>query len=130
MVSGSFAVMAIISRDPIQVVYDSSISPGVDVQSSPVIPNGEKWEITRVIFADKAINDGMSGGFQLDFGSGGSREIIFAAYLLGQTQCLEINKIFVGDGSAVFRYIRENNAAVAKKMFVMVEGFKRIGDID
>ena len=118
--------MAAIPRDRIQIIRNNSIAVGTDVQSSPVVPSGQEWHITRIIFADKGIDDGLSGAFQVDFGSGGSREILMAAYLTGSTLALDINRTFTGDGSAVFRYIRVNNAAVAKDMFLMVEGFKRL----
>ena len=122
--------MAKISRDRVQVIHDDAVSAGsVDVLTSPIIPNGQIWQITRIIMADKAINDGISGGFLVDFGSGGTREILTAAYLLGNTMIVPISKVFAGDGVKRFRFIRENNAAIAKKMFLMVEGFKRIGDI-
>lgn len=118
-----------IVRDRIQTIHNNSIAVGNDIQTSPVIPTGQVWQITRIIFADKAINDGMSGGFQVDFGTGSTREIIMASYLLGNTIAMTINKTFTGDGVKVFRYIRTNNGAMAKDMFLMVEGFKRIGDI-
>lgn len=120
--------MTITSRDRIQIVYREAIAPGIDVQSSTVIPSGQIWHVTRIIFADHSVNDGISGGFQVDFGSGGSRDIVLAGYLTGNTIAIDINRSFTGDGSAVFRYIRENNSATDKKMFLMAEGFKRIGD--
>lgn len=116
-------------RERIQIIHNGSIAPGNDIQLSPVIPADQVWHVTRIIFADKAINDGMSGGFQVDFGSGGTREIILSAYLLGNTIAVDVSRDFTGDGVAVFRYIRSNNAVVSKELFLMVEGFKRIGDI-
>ncbi len=117
--------MALISRDRVQKIYDDEIIPGLDIQTL-VIPDGESWQITRLIFADKAINDGLSGGFQVDFGTGGTREHIAAAYLLGGTVALDIKRCFLGDGIKEFRFIRENNAAVNKKMYLLAEGFKRL----
>jgi len=119
--------MAVIDRERVQVVHAGSISVGTNIENSPVIPVDQRWHITRLIFADKGINDGMSGGFQVDFGSGGSREILASAYLTGETVIISINRTFTGNGSALFRYIRVNNAAVPKELFLMVEGFKRIG---
>jgi len=121
--------MAIIARDRIQIVHNGSIPNGIDVQNSPIIPTGQRWHISRIIFADKGINDGLSGGFQVDFGSGGSREILASAYLTGNTIILDINRTFTGDGVKLFRYIRVNEAAVSKEIFLMVEGFKRFGDV-
>lgn len=118
-----------ISRERVQVIHNNAVAATTtNVASSPIIPNGQIWQISRITFADKSINDGLSGGFQIDFGSGGSREIIGSAYLTGNTIVLTINRTFMGDGSAVFRYIRVNNSSVSKDMFLMIEGFKRIGD--
>lgn len=118
-----------IARNRIQIIHGNSIPVGNDIQTSAVVPDGQVWQITHITFADKAINDGMSGGFQVDFGTAGSREIIMAAYLLGNTISVPIKRTFTGDGIKVFRFIRTNAAAVAKEMFLLVEGFKRIGDI-
>jgi hypothetical protein len=122
--------MAIIARDRVQTIHNNIVTANTtDVESSPAIPLGQVWQISRIIFADQGINDGLSGGFQVDFGTGGSREIILAAYLLGNTIAININRTFTGDGINVFRYIRENISPTDKKMFIMVEGFKRIGDL-
>ena len=117
-----------ISRDRVQIIHDNSIPTGNDVQLSPIIPDGEIWQVSKITFADKAINDGLSGGFQVDFGAGGSFEILQSAYLVGDTLVVNINRVFTGDGAKTFRFIRANNSAVPKEMFLMVEGFKRIGD--
>lgn len=118
-----------IQRSRVQVIHNNAIPAGINVESSPIVPSGQTWQITRIIFADNAIDDGLSSGFQVDFGSGGTREILAAAYLLGNTLIVPINRTFTGDGSAVFRYIRENKSVSTKDMFLMIEGFKRIGDI-
>ena len=120
--------MTKIARERIQTIYQNAIT-GTDTQSSPSIPTGQIWQVSRIIFADKGINDGLSGAFLVDFGSGGSREVIAAAYLTGNTIVLPIDRTFLGDGSKVFRFIRVNNSVVSKEMFLMVEGFKRIGDV-
>jgi hypothetical protein len=122
--------MAVVTRDRVQVIHSSIVAASdTDVQISPSIPNGQVWQIQRIIFADHAINDGISGGFQVDFGIGSNREILLAAYLMGNTIAVDIKRTFTGNGTNVFRYIRKNNSIVSKDMFLMVEGFKRIGDL-
>jgi len=118
-----------ISRDRVQVVYNNEVAPtSVVIETSPIIPAGQSWQISRVIFGDRAIGDGMSGGFQVDWGNGGSWEVIAAAWLTGNTMEFKVNRAFTGDGVKKFRYIRLNKSASSKEMFLMAEGFKRIGD--
>jgi hypothetical protein len=116
------------ARERVQLIYNDAIS-GTDIQLSPVIPAGQKWQVGRIIFADKNIGDNISGGFQIDWGSSGAWEVVFAGYLTGATHCIEIKQIFEGDGTKRLRMIRQNNSPTAKEMFLMVEGNKRIGDL-
>ena len=118
-----------INRSRVQLIHENAIPSGIDLQTSPAIPAGQTWQITRIIFADKSIGDGLSGGFKVDWGSGSTFEVLAAAYLEGNTIDLPINKVFTGDSVKHFRLIRQNNSAPNKEMFIMVEGFQRIGDL-
>lgn len=122
--------MTKVNRDRIHVVKKGNVTTlTTDTALSAVPPSGRIWHIKRITFADESINDGLSGFFEVDWGIGGTREVIAQAYLEGNTFTFDIDRTFVGDGSMLFRYKRTNPSASNKKMFLMVEGFKRIGDI-
>ena len=116
-------------RERIQVLYDSDLSAGEEIETSEPIPSGETWQISRITFGDMSKNDNKSGVFQVDFGVDSDRDILARAYLSGSTIVIDINRSFLGDGIKVFRFLRENQSNPAKKMMIFVEGFKRIGDI-
>ncbi len=111
------------SIEPFQKKFVNSISSGSDVQ--PFTPvDGDKWRITRILFADKNIGDNLSGSFIVDWGVEGDRDVIDAAFLTGNTIDIKKNLTIVGDGIKEIRFIRENNSASAKKMVIIVEGHK------
>lgn len=119
--------MTIISRDYVLFNEDSDVSANsISVFQAPVQPNGEVWQILRIIFADKNIGDNISGGFLVDFGTGGTREIIAQAFLTGDTCDKSFQRETTGDGVKRLRIIRENNSLAAKKMVCMVEAIKKI----
>ena len=118
--------MPVISRDRVQVVHEGSIIPGPDIKQSPIIPAGETWMISRIIFADGGIGDGISGAFRVDYGT---TDILLAAYLTGNTMAIEINREFTGDGAKRFRFIRVNHSAEDRSMVIIVEGRKKIGGV-
>lgn len=124
--------MATTSRDLIQQVYRSNIAAGTtDIQVVGTPPAGERWQVSRVIFADEGINDGLSGAFAVDWGTGpaASRQIITATHLTGNTYCEHLSQVLLGDGTNELRVIRKNNGATPKEMVIILEGFKRIGDL-
>jgi len=120
--------MTTISRPRIQIIYEDALAAGEDIKST-VIPDGEKWQISRITFGDMSKNDSKSGSFKVDFGVDGDRDILAIAYISGSTIAFDIKRVFVGDGTKVLRVIRENQSNPAKNMLAFLEGFKRIGDI-
>ena len=116
-------------RSRIEFFFEDNIANGINIQTSAPIPLGEIWQIQRVIFADMSLNDTKSGVYKVDFGVDGDRAIIGAAYLTGDTQVLDYSLALVGDGLKVFRFIRESQSSPAKRMMILMTGFKRIGDI-
>lgn len=119
--------MTTISRSAVLFNIDTDVnSLSIDVFSAPIQPNGETWQITRIIFADKNIGDNISGGFLVDYGSGATRTIIAQAFLTGNTLDLKMQTLTLGNGSDRLRIIRENNSLSAKKMVCMVSAFKKL----
>lgn len=104
-------------------VNNSVASNNFDIFQAPIIPNGETWQITRVLFADFNTGDNRSGGFLVDYGSSDPREIIAQAYLTGNTIDLSLQTLVVGDGIKRLRIIRENNSSQSKKLVAMVVAF-------
>ena len=121
--------MTTISRPRIQVVIDSEVAVGESLSTLDPIPAGETWQIKRITFGDMSINDTKSGIFKVDYGIDGDRDILAIAYLTSNTIAMDINRMFLGDGSKQFRLIRESQSNPAKNMLIFLEGFKRIGDI-
>jgi len=122
--------MTKVNRDRIHIVKKGIVTAGdTDTHLTIAPPVGRIWHIKRKTFADESINDGLSGFFEVDWGIGGSREVLAQAYLAGNTFTFHIDRTFLGDGSKLFRLKRTNPSGSNKKMFLMVEGFKRIGDI-
>jgi len=117
--------MANILRPKYSILIDSSAAAGTNTTNSDIIPSGQSWSISKVLFADQNIGDNKSGGFRFEFGTGSTWELIAGAYLTGNTITYEINRAFFGDGVKRFRVIRVNNSASAKNMIVYIEGFKR-----
>jgi len=115
-----------ISRQRIQIIYDNELEAGQDIKNISV-PDNETWQISRIIFGDMSKNDSKSGTFIVDFGIDGDRDILAIAYLSGQTMAFDINRIFVGDGSKMFRLMRSNQSNPAKAMLIFMDGFKRLG---
>ena len=126
MVGGAFMT----ARDKFQVRVSGSIAGATtDQQLSAIVPTGEKWHISRVVFAHAVDNRNFSGGFQLEWGSGASFVFITGAYLTGATFNDKIDQTFTGDGTKRFRLTRQNlDPTTAKQMSVVIDGFKRIGD--
>ncbi len=121
--------MTTIVRDRIEIIEESDIGGNTEDIQTHIIPAGEKWQIKRITFADiKQPSNQWSGSFKVDFGVDLDRELLMVAYLLGQTISLDINRVFVGNGTKGFRVIRDNLGAQSKPMFVFVEGFKRNSD--
>ena len=111
------------SRERFQFVEDDEVGAGIDSKSTPIVPLGESWQITRVTFSDMSKNDSKSGAFRVKFGD----DILAIAYLSGGTIVINIGRVFVGDGVKSFELIRENQSNPAKNMLIFMEGFKRIG---
>jgi hypothetical protein len=118
-----------IQRTKIQILHESDVGIGVTTNESTAIPDGESWQINRVIFGDMSLNDTKTGIFKVDFGDDTAREILAMAYLTGNTMIFDVNKTFIGDGTKTFMFYRESQSNPAKKMFILMQGFKRIGDI-
>ena len=112
-----------ISRDRIQFIEDGEVPIGSDEKFTPIVPDGESWQISRITFSDMSKNDSKSGSFKVDFDG----DVLAIAYLSGGTIVIDINRVFVGDGSKNFTMTRENQSNPAKKMLIFMEGFKRIG---
>ena len=122
--------MAKTDRSRIHIVKKGNVAAATtDTQLSIVVPSNKCWHIKRITFGDEAINDGLSGHFEIDWGIGGTREVISQGFLMGNTFVFNIDRTFDGDGSKLFRFKRTNPSASAKKMFIMFEGFKREGDL-
>ena len=120
--------MATISRDRIQIIHETEVSAGEDIQET-IVPNGEVWQIKRITFADVSLNNNNAGLFKVDFGTPLVRDVLAVAYLTGNTKIVSIDRTFKGDGTKVFRLIRESQSNPSKKMLIYMERFKRIGDI-
>jgi hypothetical protein len=118
------------ARDKFQVRQSGSIAAiTTDQQLSAIVPLNEKWHIDRVVFAHANDSRNWSGGFQLEWGSGGSFVFITGAYLTGATFHDKVDQTFIGDGAKRFRLTRQNlDPTTAKQMSVVIDGFKRIGD--
>lgn len=122
--------MTKVDRDRIHIVKKGTVTAGTtDTHLSTVVPAARSWHIKRITFADESINDGLSGFFEVDWGIGATREVIAQAFLTGNTFVFNIDRSFDGDGSKLFRLKRTNPSASDKKMFLMFEGLKRIGDL-
>jgi hypothetical protein len=118
--------MAIELRDKFQIVFRNSVAASTsDTQLSAIFGIGDKVYIDRVMFADRNLGNNVSGGFLFEWGSGGSFEIIAAAYLTGNTAVYKIDRTFTGDGVKRFRLTRQNNNTAAKELVIIVEGNKR-----
>ena len=117
-----------ITRDRIQLIFEDELGSGEHVEEI-IVPNGENWQITRITFGDMSKNDNKSGVFKVIFGTAEAIDIVAIAYLSGNTLPLMINRVFEGDGTKSFKFIRENQSNPAKKMLIFVEGFKRFGDL-
>ena len=113
-----------ISRERLQFIEDSDVGAVVDDKFTPIVPDGESWQISRITFGDMSKNDTKSGSFSVDFDG----DVLAIAYLSGGTIVIDINRVFVGDGVKRFKMTRESQSNPAKKMLVFMEGFKRIGD--
>ena len=116
-----------VSRNKVVFNEDGDVpSSNFTIFEAPITPNGETWQITRIIFADKNMGDNISGGFLVDYGSGGTREVVAQAFLTGNTLDLPMQVTFTGDGVNRLRIIRENNSLTPKKMIAMVIAIKRL----
>lgn len=116
------------ARSRVQKSFRDEVPPGNKIDLMTAIPNEEIWQVSWALFSDKNIGDNISGGFALEWGSGGEWEVIHIGFLTGNIHRLDINRSFTGNGTKRFRIIRQNNSAVNKDMLVVLEGFKRIGD--
>ena len=112
-----------VSRERLQFVLDGDVGVGVDEQFTPIVPDGESWQISRITFGDMSKNDSKSGSFKVEFGD----DVLAIAYLSGGTIVIDINRVFIGNGVKRFRMVRESQSNPAKKMLIFMEGFKRIG---
>lgn len=122
--------MAKKDRNRIHIVKKGNVTAGdTDIDLTNVIPAAKVWHLKRITFGSTALDDGLSDWFEIDWGIGGTRETIIQAMLRGNTFTFDINRVFQGDGTNLFRIKRQNNSAANKKMFVMIEGFKREGDV-
>ena len=122
--------MTKINRDRIHIVKKGNVTAGTtDIDLSHVPAANRVWHIKRITFGTTAINDGLSDWFEVDWGIGGTREVLIQAFLTGNTFTFPIDRVFEGNGSNLFRLKRKNNSASDKNMFIMMEGFKRIGDV-
>ena len=110
-------------------MVDSEVAVGESISTMDPIPAGETWQIKRITFGDMSINDSKSGIFKVDYGIDGDRDILAIAYLTSNTIVIDINRMFLGDGSKQFRLIRESQSNPSKNMLAFIEGFKRIGDL-
>ena len=119
-----------INRDRIHIVRKGNVTAGAtDTHLTIAPPANRVWHIKRITFGTTSINDGLSDWFEVDWGIGGTREVLAQAFLMGSTFTFPIDRTFQGDASKLFRLKRENNSTSNKKMFILFEGFKRIGDI-
>ena len=117
-------------RDRIHIVKKGNVAAATtETDLSAVVPASKSWHIKRITFGDESINDGLSGFFEVDWGIGATREVLSQGFLMGNTFVFLIDRSFQGDGSKLFRFKRTNPSASAKKMFLMIEGFKREGDL-
>ena len=118
------------NRDRIHIVKKGNVTAATTDTDLTNVPAANKlWHIKRITFGTTAVNDGLSDWFEVDWGIGGTREVIAQAFLMGNTWTFPIDRVFDGDGTNLFRLKRQNNSAVDKKMFILFEGFKRNGDL-
>lgn len=118
------------SRDRFLEKFDSDVAAGVtDTATGTIIPNGETWQLHKIIFAHANNGNNVSGGFQIEYGQSGAWNFVTALYLTGSTKEIVFNKTFTGDGAKRFRVHRVNlDAANTRKLVVIMEGFKRLGE--
>lgn len=120
--------MPIQTRDEIKKIIRGNVAGGLlDSFETEVVPNGQKWQLSSLVFSDQGIGDGKSGGFTLEWGTTGSWDFVEGGYLTGTTWRQEMNRVFIGDGVKRFRIRRQNNSLLPKDMIVVIAGFKRIG---
>ena len=87
-----------------------------------IIPNGQVWEINKIIFSDQGIGDNKSGEFLVEFGT----SIIARGFVSGSIIEINVDKSYMGDGIKRFRITRTNNSSLEKNMLVSIEGIKRL----
>jgi len=116
-----------VTRNKVVFNEDSDVpSSNFTIFSAPITPDGETWQIQRILFADKNMGDNISGGFIVDYGSGVTRDVVAQAFLTGNTLDLPMQETVTGDGVKRLRIIRENNSLTPKKMIAMVIAIKRL----
>ena len=99
-------------------MFDNSISPGNDVQETPVIPTGKIVTLKKFGGFDPRIGDYIDSIIALRWGSGGSWTTIRAG---GQMFDLDLSIDFVGDGAKKFQIVRQNKSVVSKVIIAWVE---------
>lgn len=117
-------------RVPINITYEKLVGGGAeDVQDTDVIPTGEAWHISKVVFAHADSGFGFSGELELLFGDDASGyESIARAYMTGDTKEYYLDRDFEGNSKSLFRTRRNNlDPSNDAKMFVSIKGYKKIG---
>lgn len=120
--------MAVNSRNYVRYIQDGDVAATTeDKWNGPKPGVGEVLQLKRIVFADKGINDGLSGRYKVDWGSGGdaNREILVMGFLTGNTIDFPFNQILVGDDVKRIRIVRENFSASAREMIAFVELIER-----
>ena len=122
--------MAKINRGRLKKQYTGQVlKKSEEVDLYDPIPDGERWQLSWVLFADESKGTKESGGFLVEFGEGTTWDFVAGAYLTGDTFQFQVNQIYIGDGVKHFRLKRINDSNDDKNMLIVVDGFKRIGDI-
>lgn len=120
--------MAKQNRDSFIINVEDNVaaSTTVNFNYTPTIPDGEIWQIQRVVFADEGINDGLSSFYRCDFGTGAIRKKLMHAHLTGNTIDSPMRVDITGDGTKNLRITRINNSIASKQMIATIWVVKKL----
>lgn len=116
------------NRDAFVINQDDDVAATTtdNFNYTPTIPDGEVWQIQRVVFADEGINDGLSSFYRVDFGTGAVRKKIMHAHLTGNTIESWPMMDLKGDGDKKIRLTRTNASSSSKQMIATVWVIKKL----
>jgi hypothetical protein len=101
----------------------SNLNAGAVDTTDTVIPAGKKVLIKKFGGGDINLGDSKSSAYLLQWGTVGSFTDLAALAFTGNTNEVEVNQSFVGDGTKFLRITRQNNSASNKRCPVWVRAY-------